>query len=259
MSAAPIFYLLDMDGVLVVGSRAIEGSIGFVKWLIEERRPFQIFTNNSRFTPSDLAERLRAIGFPIMTEHIYTSALATSHFIMKQNAAASAFIIGENGLTCALREAGCRITDVAPDYVVLGEAVSYDYEKIATGVHLVHGGARFIATNPDVAGPTERGLHPACGAVAALIAQATGRKPYFIGKPNPFMMRSVLDKLQAHVKDSVMVGDRIDTDVVAGLESGLRTVLVLTGVSSRGDLERFPFRPDLVVEKLADLRSHAWT
>jgi NagD protein len=254
----PIFYLLDMDGVLVRGGAPIEGSIGFVKWLVENQISFQIFTNNSRFTPANLATRMRAIGFPIQTEHIYTSALATAHFIMRQASNASAFVIGESGLIDALHEIGCRITDNSPDYVLLGEAQSYDYEQIATGVHLVRGGARFIATNPDVCAPTERGLHPACGAVAALIEQATGRKPYFIGKPNPFMMRSVLDKLGAHAKDSVMVGDRMDTDVVAGLESGLRTVLVLTGVSERSDLSRFSFSPDIVVERLADLKSHVW-
>ncbi len=246
-------HLLDMDGVLVRGGEPIPGSVEYVAGLVERSVPFQIFTNNSRFTPEDHAGRLNAVGFPLTAEHIYTSALATAHFIKLQKPGASAFVIGDHGLAAALQEAGCRLTEMAPDFVVLGDTVSYHYEQIATGAHLVAGGARFLATNPDVNGPTERGLHPACGAVAALIEKATGRQPYFVGKPNPFMMRSALDRLGVRASDAIMVGDRMDTDVVAGLELGLVTALVLTGVTQREDIDRFPFRPNHVIERLADL------
>ena len=246
-------FLLDMDGVLVRGSMAIDGSIGFVEHLVAAAIPFQIFTNNSRFTADDHAARLSGVGFPVTADHIFTSAMATAHFIKLQRPGASVFPIGEAGLTAALTQAGCRVTENAPDYVVLGESLSYHYEYIGMGARLVANGARFLATNPDVNGPTEQGLHPACGAVAALIQAATGKAPYFIGKPNPFMMRSVLDKLKLRAAEAVMVGDRMDTDVLAGLELGLTTALVLTGVTQRADIDNFAFRPDMVGERLADL------
>ncbi len=246
-------HLLDMDGVLVRGGQPILGSVAYVARLVADGKPFQIFTNNSRFTPEDHAERLRAVGFPVQPEHIYTSALATARFVQLQKPGSSAYVIGGHGLVEALQRAGCRITEVAPDFVILGDTVSYHYEQIATGVHLVAQGAWFLATNPDVNVPTERGLHPACGAVAALIERATGRQPYFVGKPNPFMMRSALDRLGVRAADTILVGDRMDTDVVAGLESGLRTALVLTGATARADIDQFSFRPDCVLDRLADL------
>ncbi|MES0110140.1 HAD-IIA family hydrolase [Mesorhizobium sp. M0013] len=246
-------HLLDMDGVLVRGGKPIEGSVDYVAALVTKGEPFQIFTNNSRFTPEDHAARLKAVGFPVGAEHIYTSALATARFVALQKPGASAYVIGDHGLVEALRSVGCRITEFAPDFVVLGDTTSYHYEQIARGAELVAEGAWFLATNPDATGPTERGFHPACGAVAALIEKATGRQPYFVGKPNPFMMRSALERLGVDGVDTVMVGDRMDTDVLAGLESGLRTVLVLTGVSTRADIQRFSFRPDHVIERLADL------
>lgn len=246
-------HLLDMDGVLIRGGQPIEGSIDYVAALVATGKPFQIFTNNSRFTPEDHAERLRAVGFPVTPEHIYTSALATARFIELQKPGSSAYVIGDHGLVEALQRAGCRITEFGPDFVVLGDTTSYHYEQIAIGAELVAKGAWFLATNPDVTGPTERGFHPACGAVAALIEKAIGRQPYFVGKPNPFMMRSALDRLGMAAADTIMVGDRMDTDVLAGLESGLRTALVLTGVTTRADIMRFPFRPHHVVECLADL------
>lgn len=248
-----IAHLLDMDGVLVRGGQPIEGSIDYVAALVATGKPFQIFTNNSRFTPEDHAKRLSAVGFPVTPEHIYTSALATARFVELQKPGSSAYVIGDHGLVEALRSAGCRITEYRPDFVVLGDTTSYHYEQIATGAELVAKGAWFVATNPDATGPTERGFHPACGAVAALIERATGRQPYFVGKPNPFMMRSALERLGVSAADTILVGDRMDTDVVAGLESGLKTALALTGVSTRADMERFPFRPDHVIERLADL------
>jgi len=246
-------HLLDMDGVLVRGGQPIEGSIEYVAALVATGKPFQIFTNNSRFTPEDHAERLRAVGFPVSPEHIYTSALATARFVEMQKPGSSAYVIGDHGLVEALRRAGCRITEFAPDFVVLGDTTAYHYEQIATGAQLVAKGAWFLATNPDATGPTETGFHPACGAVAALIEKATGRQPYFVGKPNSFMMRSALDRLGVGAANTIMVGDRMDTDVVAGLESGLKTALVLTGVATVADMERSPFKPDLVIERLADL------
>lgn len=246
-------HLLDMDGVLVRGGQPIAGSADYVAGLLADRKPFQILTNNSRFTPEDLATRLSAVGFPVQPEHIYTSALATARFIELQRPGSSAYVIGDHGLVDALQRAGCRITEFAPDFVILGDTTSYHYEQIVIGAHLVADGALFLATTPDVNCPSERGLHPACGAVAALIEKATGRQPYFVGKPNSFMMRLALERLGVRAADTIMVGDRMDTDVVAGLELGLKTALVLTGVTKRADIARFPFRPEHVVERLADL------
>lgn len=253
-----IAHLIDMDGVLVRGGLPIEGSIDFVRALVDDSRAFQVFTNNSKYTPEDHAHRLREMGFPLEPRHIYTSALATARFVTTQIPNASAYVIGDHGLTSALQAAGCRITAFSPDYVVLGDATSYHYEEIAAGSYLISAGARFIATNSDATAPTEKGLHPACGSVAALIAEATGMKPYFIGKPNSFMTRCALEKLGVDAGQTVLVGDRMDTDVLAGLEAGLRSVLVLTGVTSSADLPRFSFKPDLIVARLADLAGHAW-
>lgn len=252
-SLMTIAHLLDMDGVLIRGGQSIAGSINYIAGLLAKGTPFRIFTNNSRLTPEDHAERLRTIGFSVQPEHIYTSALATALFLELQKPGASAFVIGDYGLVHALRNVGCRITEFSPDFVVLGDTISYHYEQIVTGAYLVAQGARFLATNSDVNCPNERGLHPACGAVAALIEKTTGRQPYFVGKPNAFMMRNALASLGVRASDAIMVGDRMDTDVVAGLESGLRTALVLTGATMRADIERFPFRPDYVIERLADL------
>jgi len=248
-----IAHLLDMDGVLVRGRQPIEGSVDYVAELVATGRPFQVFTNNSRLTPEDHTEHLRALGFPVEPEHVYTSALATARFVKTPKPGSSAYVVGDHGLVDALQRAGCRITEFAPDFVVLGDTGSYHYDQIVVGAHLVANGSRFLATNPDVNCPTERGLRPACGAAAALIEKTTGRQPYFVGKPNAFMIRSALDRLGVRAADTIMVGDRMDTDVVAGLESGLKTALVLTGVTTRADLERFPYRPDHVLERLADL------
>lgn len=246
-------HLLDMDGVLVRGRQPIAGSVDYVVGLVTTDKPFQVFTNNSAFTPEDHAKHLRALGFPVEPEHVYTSALATARYVEIQKPGSTAYVIGEHGLVDALQRAGCRLTEVAPDFVVLGDATSYRYEQILTGAYLIAQGAQFLATNPDANCPTERGLRPACGAVAALIEKATGRQPYFVGKPNAFMIRGALDRLGTRASDTIMVGDRMDTDIVAGLESGLKTALVLTGATARVDLERFAFKPDHVLERLADL------
>jgi NagD protein len=246
-------WLMDMDGVLVREDAAIPGADRFIAALRERELPFLVLTNNSIYTRRDLAARLRASGLDVPEEAIWTSALATAGFLEDQRPGGSAFVIGESGLTTALHSAGYTMTDRAPDYVVLGETRTYSFERITQAIRLVGGGARFIATNPDPTGPTPQGPLPATGSVAALISRATGVEPYFVGKPNPLMMRSALNAIDAHSETTAMVGDRMDTDVVSGLEAGLQTVLVLTGVTTAAEAERFPFRASRVCDSVADL------
>jgi NagD protein len=215
--------------------------------------PFLVLTNNSIYTRRDLAARLRRAGLDVPEETIWTSALATARFLENQRPAGSAFVIGEAGLTTALHQANYTLTDQDPDYVVLGETRTYSFERITQAIRLVAGGARFIATNPDPTGPTPLGPVPATGSVAALVSRATGVAPYFVGKPNPLMMRSALNAIEAHSETTAMVGDRMDTDVVAGLEAGMHTILVLTGSTTREEAERFPYRPSRIVDSIADL------
>jgi NagD protein len=246
-------WLMDMDGVLVHEERAIPGADRFLAQLRERGTPFLVLTNNSMYTRRDLAARLRASGLDVPEESIWTSALATARFLEDQRPGGTAFVIGEAGLTTALHGAGYTLTERSPDYVVLGETRTYSFERITRAIRLIAGGARFIATNPDATGPTVEGPLPATGSVAALISKATGVDPYYVGKPNPLMMRSALNALDAHSETTAMVGDRMDTDVVAGLEAGLETILVLTGVTTREDAERHPYVPSRVVESVADL------
>ncbi len=244
---------MDMDGVLMHEEQAIPGAKEFLSRLRELGRPFLVLTNNSIYTPRDLAARLRASGLDVPEESIWTSALATGRFLGEQRPRGSAFVIGEAGLTTALHEAGYTLTERDPDYVVLGETRTYSFERITRAIRLIEAGARFIATNPDATGPTIDGPLPATGSVAALISAATGRDPYFIGKPNPLMMRSALNAIDAHSESAVMIGDRMDTDVVSGLEAGMETVLVLTGLTSAAEAERYPYRPSRIVDSIADL------
>lgn len=246
-------WLTDMDGVLVHEERAIPGAADFIAALRAKERPFLILTNNSIFTPRDLRARLAHSGIDVPESAIWTSALATATFLATQNPDGSAFAVGEAGLTTALYEAGYTLTDRDPDYVVLGETRTYSFEAITKAIRLILGGARFICTNPDTTGPSAEGPLPATGAVAALITAATGRKPYFVGKPNPMMFRSALNRIGAHSESTAMVGDRMDTDVIAGMEAGLETFLVLTGSTQRADLAKFPYRPSEVVDSVADL------
>jgi NagD protein len=246
-------WLIDMDGVLVREEHAIPGSAEFIERLTELGRPFLILTNNSIYTPRDLAARLALSGLVVPEKSIWTSALATAGFLDDQRPGGTAFVIGESGLTTALHDAGYTLTERKPDYVVLGETRTYSFERIAQAIRLIVAGARFIATNPDPTGPTPDGPLPATGSVAALISRATGVAPYFVGKPNPLMMRSALNAIDAHSETSTMVGDRMDTDVVSGLEAGLHTVLVLTGSTRRDEAERFPYKPSRIVESIADL------
>jgi len=246
-------WLMDMDGVLVHEEQAIPGAPEFVGGLRERGIPFLVLTNNSIYTRRDLAARLRMSGLEVPEEAIWTSALATSRFLEDQRPNGSAFVIGEAGLTTALHEAGYTLTERDPDYVVLGETRTYSFERITSAIRLIGEGARFIATNPDPTGPSTSGPLPATGAVAALISRATGVEPYFVGKPNPLMMRSALNALDVHSETTAMIGDRMDTDVVAGLEAGLSTVLVLTGVTQREETERFSYRASRIVESVAEL------
>jgi NagD protein len=246
-------WLMDMDGVLVHEEQAIPGADRFIARLRERGAPFLVLTNNSIYTRRDLAARLRASGLEVPEESIWTSALATARFLEDQRPGGSAFVIGEAGLTTSLHAAGYTLTERDPDYVVLGETRTYSFERITRGIRLIAAGARFIATNPDPSGATPDGPLPATGSVAALISRATGVAPYFVGKPNPLMMRSALNALDVHSETAAMVGDRMDTDVVSGLEAGMETILVLTGVTTRADAERHPYRPSRIVDSIADL------
>src|SRR6266480_5427269 len=246
-------YLTDMDGVIVRGTTVIPGAAEFLQRLRTQGIPYLILTNNSLYTPRDLQVRLHFMGLDVAPEALFTSALATAQFLHDQRPGGRAFAIGESGLTTALHNVGYVLTDQEPEYVVLGETTAYSFDRITRAIRFVNAGARFIATNPDVMGPGEGGIVPATGAVAALISAATGIQPYYIGKPNPLMMRSALRALNAHSEDSVMIGDRMDTDIIAGVESGLRTILVLTGVTSREMVERFPYRPTWIRDSIAHI------
>ncbi|MEY2533547.1 MAG: 5-nucleotidase [bacterium] len=244
---------MDMDGVLVHEEHAIPGADRFLGRLRELGTPFLVLTNNSIYTRRDLAARLRASGLEVPEEAIWTSALATARFLEHQRPGGSAFVIGEAGLTTALHTAGYTLTEREPDYVILGETRTYSFERITRAIRLILGGARFIATNPDPTGPAPDGPLPATGSVAALISRAAGVDPYYIGKPNPLMMRSALNAIEAHSETTAMIGDRMDTDVISGLEAGLETILVLTGVTTRAEAERYPYRASRIVDSVADL------
>jgi 5'-nucleotidase len=246
-------WLMDMDGVLVHEEELIPGADRFITRLRELGLPFLVLTNNSIYTRRDLAARLRATGLDVPEEAIWTSALAAARFLQDQRPQGSAFVIGEAGLTTALHASGYTLTDRHPDYVVLGETRTYSFERITRAIRLIDDGARFIATNPDATGPSVDGPLPATGSVAALISRATGVEPYYVGKPNPLMMRSALNAIDAHSESAAMIGDRMDTDIVSGLEAGMETVLVLTGVTTLADAERHPYRASRIVDSIADL------
>jgi NagD protein len=246
-------WLMDMDGVLVREEHPVPGADRFIARLRERGLPFLVLTNNSIYTRRDLAARLRVSGLDVPEGSIWTSALATARFLENQRPQGSAFVIGEAGVTTALHQSGYTLTERDPDYVVLGETRTYSFERITQAIRLIAAGARFIATNPDPTGPTPDGPLPATGSVAALISRATGVEPYFVGKPNPLMMRSALNAIDAHSETTAMVGDRMDTDIVAGLEAGLEAILVLSGVTSRAQADRYPYLPSRIVESVADL------
>jgi NagD protein len=246
-------WLTDMDGVLVHENEALPGAADLLRKWKDDGTPFLVLTNNSIFTARDLSARLRASGLEVPEERIWTSALATADFLKSQKPGGSAYVIGEAGILTALHDAGYIMTETDPDFVVLGETRNYSFEAITKAIRLLGRGARFIATNPDATGPSSDGPTPATGAVAALITKATGKEPYVVGKPNPMMFRSALNRIGAHSEETGMIGDRMDTDVVAGIEAGLHTVLVLTGISDRAEIERYPFRPDEVLDGVHQL------
>ncbi|MEU2157776.1 HAD-IIA family hydrolase [Streptomyces sp. NPDC019396] len=246
-------WLTDMDGVLIHEGVPIPGADAFLKKLRETGKPFLVLTNNSIYTPRDLHARLTRMGLYVPVENIWTSALATAQFLDDQRPGGSAYVIGEAGMTTALHDIGYILTDQEPDYVVLGETRTYSFTALTKAIRLINEGARFIGTNPDATGPSLEGPLPATGSVAALITKATGKEPYFAGKPNPLMMRTGLNAIGAHSETSAMIGDRMDTDVLAGLEAGMETFLVLTGVTTPADVDRYPFRPSKVVDSIADL------
>ncbi|GAB2932457.1 HAD-IIA family hydrolase [Rhodococcus aerolatus] len=246
-------YLMDMDGVLVHEDHLVPGADAFLAELTGRGVPFVVLTNNSIRTPRDLRARLLATGLDVPEGAIWTSALATAAFLQEQRPGGSAYVVGESGLTTALHDVGYVLTERDPDYVVLGETRTYSFTAITQAIRLVERGARFIATNPDTTGPSRDGSLPATGAVAALITAATGKAPYYVGKPNALMMRSALRKIGAHSENTLMIGDRMDTDVLSGLEAGLQTILVLTGISTPESVESYPYRPTAVLDSVADL------
>ncbi|WP_373871313.1 HAD-IIA family hydrolase [Actinoplanes xinjiangensis] len=246
-------WLTDMDGVLVHEGEPVPGAPEFVNRMKQSGKPFLILTNNSIYTPRDLQARLYRMGFDVDENSIWTAALATAQFLADQRPGGTAYVIGEAGLTTAMHAAGYILTEFEPDYVVLGETRTYSFEAITKAIRLISAGSRFICTNPDATGPSNEGLLPAAGSVAAMISQATGVKPYFVGKPNPMMMRSALNAIGAHSESTAMIGDRMDTDVLCGLEAGLETILVLTGISSKLESETYPYRPSRIINSVADL------
>lgn len=246
-------FICDMDGVIYHGNRLIPGVVEFVDWLYKNEKKFLFLTNSSERSPRELAQKLGRLGLNVSEEHFYTSALATASFLKSQCPGGSAFVIGEPGLVNALYEAGFSFNDVNPDYVVFGETRSLNYEKIETAVRLVRGGAKLIGTNTDLTAPSERGIIPACRALISPIELTCGKSAYFVGKPNPLMMRHGLKKLDCHRENACIIGDRMDTDIVAGIESELDTILVLSGVSSRETVDLFPYRPRFILENVGEI------
>ena len=246
-------FICDMDGVIYLGNQLLPGVAEFVNWLNENDKRFLFLTNSSERSPKELQQKLQRMGLDIGEEHFYTSALATAAFLKKQAPGCTAFVIGAPGLLNALYDVGVTMNDGDPDYVIVGETASYNYEVITKAVRLVLNGARLIATNSDLTGPTEFGIAPACRSLVAPIELATGKKAYFMGKPNPLMMRTGLQLLGVHSEEAAMVGDRMDTDVIAGMESGLATVLVLSGCTSRTDVNDYPYRPTYILNGVGDI------
>ena len=246
-------FICDMDGVIYHGNQILPGVTEFIQWLQEEKKEYLFLTNNSGYTPRELNQKLARMGLDVPEEHFYTSALATAAFLKEQAPGCSVFAIGEAGLLNALYDAGITMNDVNPDYVVVGEGRSYSLDTLTKATNLVLAGARLIGANSDVSGPIENGIAPGCRALVAPIEMATGTQAYFCGKPNPLMMRTGLRLLHCHSAEAVMVGDRMDTDVISGLESGMSTVLVLTGVSDRDTLKTYAYRPNMVLNGVGNI------
>ncbi len=246
-------FICDMDGVIYHGNNILDGVREFVTWLQKNDKRFIFLTNSSERTPHELSMKLSRMGLEVDESHFYTSALSTAAFLDSQSPGCSAYVIGEAGLLNALYEKGIAMNDVNPEYVVVGETRTYSFEKIEKAVELVNRGAKLIGTNPDVTGPTERGIVPATGALVAPIEIATGKKAYFIGKPNPLTMRHALKVLECHSDETALIGDRMDTDVISGIESAIDTVLVLSGVTRRSDIENFPYSPKYILSGVGEI------
>ena len=246
-------FICDMDGVIYHGNRLLPGVTEFLEWLRKEEKDFLFLTNSSERSPRELREKMSRLGLEIGEEHFYTSALATAAFLSQQCPGGSAFVIGETGMINALYNAGFSMNDSNPDYVVVGDTRSYSYEKIEQAVNLVLKGAKLVGANPDLTGPTEKGIAPSTGALMAPIELATGSKAYFVGKPNPLIMRHALKRLGHRREETVIIGDRMDTDIIAGIESEITTVLVLSGVTSREDLKRFAYGPRYILNGVGDI------
>ena len=246
-------FICDMDGVIYHGNQVLPGVPEFIRWLNEENKSYLFLTNNSGSTPKELQQKLARMGLDVPEEHFYTSALATAAFLKSQAPGCSVYALGEAGLLNALYDAGITMNDVDPDYVVVGETSSYGFENIQKAVTLVLAGAKLIGTNSDLTGPVEGGIAPACRALTAPIELATGKSAYFVGKPNPLMMRTGLKLLGCHSAEAAMIGDRMDTDIIAGIETGLDTALVLSGVTSQKDIDRYPYRPAHILKGVEDI------
>ncbi|MHC4353903.1 MAG: HAD-IIA family hydrolase [Planctomycetota bacterium] len=246
-------YICDMDGVIYHGDRLVEGAAEFVDWLKQQGKKFLFLTNSSAKSPKELKQKLSRMGIEVGEDTFYTSALATASFLAGQNPNAGVYAIGESGLINALYNAGFHIDNVDPTYVIVGESRTYNYEQVELAVHLVLKGARLIGTNSDLTGPTEKGIAPACRALIAPIELATGRKAYFIGKPNPLIMRHAIKKIGCRREETLIIGDRMDTDIISGIESEIETALVLTGITAREDLPLFPYQPDHILDSVVDV------
>ena len=246
-------FICDMDGVIYRGNQLLPGVREFVDWMNREGKKYLFLTNSSERSPKELQQKLGRMGLSVGEEHFYTSALATARFLSHQAPGCTAYVIGAPGLLNALYDCGITMNDVDPDYVIVGETATYNFEMISRAVRLVLKGARLIATNSDLTGPVENGVAPACRALVSPVELATGKRAYFMGKPNPLMMRTGLKLLGVHSEEAVMVGDRMDTDVIAGLESGLDTVLVLSGCTSRGEVDDYPYRPTYILNGVGDI------
>ncbi|MCF0262009.1 MAG: HAD family hydrolase [Sphaerochaetaceae bacterium] len=250
-------FICDMDGVIYHGNKLLPGAKEFVQWLQDNHKEYLFLTNNSGSTPKELQQKLARLGIDVSAEHFYTSALATAQFLKKQAPGCSAYVIGEAGLLNALYDAEITMNDVNPDYVIIGEGKSYSLDTLTKAVNLVLNGARLIGANSDVSGPIENGIAPACRALTAPIEIATGKQAYYCGKPNPLMMRTGLNLLGCHSSEAVMIGDRMDTDVISGMESGMSTVLVLSGVSNRENIQSFAYQPTVILEGVGDIPKEA--
>lgn len=246
-------FICDMDGVIYQGNNILPGVKDFVDWLYKENKKFLFLTNSSGKTPRELQQKLGRMGLDVDESHFYTSALATAKFLSHQSPNCSAYVIGEPGLFNALHDANITFNDVDPDYVIVGETANYNYNLIVKAMHHVMNGAKLIGTNTDLTGPSEIGIIPACRALVAPIELTTGKSAYYVGKPNPLMMRTGLQILGIHSAETAIIGDRMDTDIIAGIESGLDSVLVLSGVSTRETIEQYPYSPRLVLNGVGDI------